>query len=59
LLTKAAWSARVSQGIDTLVKHASEGYTGKAGVMPARGGNPGLTDEQIANSVKWMVANLK
>lgn len=59
MLTQAAWSARVAQGTDTLVKHAIEGYQGQSGLMPAKGGNPALTDEQVAATVKWMVDNLK
>ena len=46
-LDKAHWAARLAQGKDTLHKHAIEGYTGTAGVMPAKGGNPALTDEQV------------
>ena len=30
----AAWEARIATGRETLVKHAIEGYTGTAGVMP-------------------------
>lgn len=58
-LEKSLWSDRIKQGVDTLVKHATEGYTGKAGLMPARGGNPSLTDEQVKATVKWMLDNLK
>lgn len=58
-LEQAAWSARIAQGADTLHKHAIEGFTGNAGVMPAKGGNPALTNEQVIASVDWMVANLK
>jgi cytochrome c5 len=56
---KAAWSARVAEGLDTLVKHAIEGYTGKSGMMPAKGGNPALTDEQVKATVTWMVDQVK
>jgi cytochrome c5 len=59
LLQKAAWAARIAQGEETLVKHAIEGYKGQAGIMPARGGNPALTDGQVAASVRWMLAELK
>ena len=59
MLTQTAWSARVGQGMDTLVKHAIEGYQGSAGLMPARGGNPSLSDAQVEATVKWMVDNLK
>ena len=51
--------ARIAQGKDTLHKHAIEGYTGAAGVMPAKGGNPALTDEQVIATVDWMLANLQ
>ena len=53
------WDARIAQGTDTLYTHAIEGFTGAAGVMPARGGNPALTDEQMKATVDWMLANLK
>ena len=55
----AQWTARIAQGKDTLHKHAIEGFTGAAGVMPAKGGNPALTDEQVAATVDWMLGNLK
>lgn len=58
-LENAAWGPRIAQGEDTLIKHAIEGYTGSAGLMPARGGNPALNDAQVAATVKWMLANLK
>lgn len=58
-MTKGAWQPRIAQGMDTLVKHAIDGYQGSAGVMPARGGNASLTDEQVRASVEWMVENLK
>ncbi len=54
--SKSAWGPRIAQGIDTLVKHAMNGYTGPDGNhMPAKGGNPALTRQQITNTVKWMV----
>ncbi|MFY2762606.1 c-type cytochrome [Arenimonas sp. MALMAid1274] len=58
-LEKAAWAARIAQGADVMHKHAIEGYQGAAGLMPAKGGNPSLTDEQVIATVDWMVANLK
>ncbi len=47
------------QGIDMLVSRAISGYTGSAGVMPAKGGNPALTDEQVKATVEWMVEQSK
>ncbi len=59
LMQTAVWKDRMAQGTETLIKHAIEGYQGSAGLMPARGGNPSLTDEQVAASVNWMLDNLK
>lgn len=57
-MEKAAWTARIAQGKETLHKHAIEGYN-NVGVMPARGGNPSLSDAQVIATVDWMVGNLK
>lgn len=57
--TAEAWAPRIAQGTDTLVKHAIEGFQGQAGLMPARGGNPSLTDEQVRATVEYMVAKYK
>ena len=59
MLVAAGMGARASQGVDLLYQHAIEGFTGAAGVMPAKGGNPGLTDEQVKATVDWMLANIK
>lgn len=45
-----AWGPRIAQGFDTLVKHALEGIR----AMPARGGNPDLSDIEIASAVAYM-----
>ena len=59
-LDHAHWDARVAQGMDTVYTHAIEGFTGPdGGIMPPRGGNPALTDEQMKATVDWMLANLK
>ena len=57
-LVKADWTARLAQGNDVLYKHAIEGYQ-NVGLMPAKGGNPALTDEQVKATVDWMLAQLK
>lgn len=54
-LEKSAWAARLAQGKDTLHKHAMEGIRS----MPARGGNPSLSDEQVMATVDWMIGQLK
>jgi cytochrome c5 len=58
-LVQAQWNARIAQGMDTLYRHSIEGFVGNSGVMPAKGGNPALTDEQVQATVDWMVGNLK
>lgn len=53
---KGAWAPRLAQGKDTLYKHAIEGYTGKNGVMPAKGGRTDLSDELVRAAVDYMAA---
>jgi cytochrome c5 len=52
---KAAWAPRLAKGADTLVKHAIEGFSGEGGLMPAKGGRPDLTDEQVKVTVDYMI----
>ena len=57
---KAAWAPRLAQGLDTLVKHAINGYKGPDGnMMPAKGGNPSLTDAQVKAAVTWITDQAK
>lgn len=52
---KAAWAPRIAQGKATLYKHAIEGFNGKAGVMPAKGGQTAWPDDLIKLTVDHMV----
>lgn len=45
-----AWSARLAQGYDTVMKHAIEGLK----AMPAKGGNPDLDDIEVVRAVVFM-----
>ena len=56
---KAAWAERLAQGADTMHKHAIEGYQGKAGFMPAKGGRTDLTDQSVMNAVDYMTEAAK
>jgi cytochrome c5 len=47
---KADWAPRIKQGYATLIKHAEEGIR----QMPPRGGNPDLSDIEIARAVAYM-----
>jgi len=52
---KAAWAPRIAQGADTLHKHAIEGFQGKAGYMPPKGGRTDLSDQSVINAVDYLV----
>jgi len=52
----AGWADRIAQGADTLYAHAIQGFQGKAGVMPAKGGNMALSDDEVKAAVDHMVA---
>lgn len=46
------WGRRLDEkGLDTLVSHSINGFQG----MPARGGNPNLTDEELERTVAYML----
>ena len=47
---QAAWAPRIAQGYETLVQHATKGIR----MMPAKGGNPALTDAEVADAVAYM-----
>ncbi|MCC7549755.1 MAG: cytochrome c5 family protein [Burkholderiales bacterium] len=47
---KGGWAARIAQGEKTLISHAIAGIRN----MPPRGGNPSLSDAEVARAVIWM-----
>lgn len=60
MLNAAGFGARLAKGKETLYKHAIEGFTGPdGGVMPPKGGNPGLSEAQIHATVDWMLEQSK
>ena len=48
---KALWEPRFVQGLDTLVTHAVTGIR----AMPAKGGDPSLTETHIKDSIIYML----
>jgi cytochrome c5 len=52
---KAAWAPRVAQGKETLYSHAIQGFNGKAGVMPAKGGRSDWPDDLVKQAVDHML----
>ena len=53
------WDKRSEQGLAVLLDHAINGFQGPDGEMPARGGTPSLTDEEVTNAVNYMLATPK
>ena len=53
---KAAWAPRIAQGADTLHTHALQGFQGKGGFMPPKGGRTDLSDQSVINAVDYMVS---
>jgi len=51
----SVWEARIAQGMDILYEHAINGYTGEDGIMPPKGGNLALSDENVRIAVDYMV----
>ena len=49
---KAAWAPRIAQGKDTLYNAALHGLR----AMPAKGGNPSLSDADVKAAVDYMVS---
>ncbi|NTW57423.1 MAG: cytochrome c5 family protein [Chlorobiaceae bacterium] len=56
---KTGWAPRIATGVPALVAHSVNGYTGKKGMMPAKGGNPKLTATQVGDAVQYMVDKSK
>lgn len=56
---KGQWAKPIAKGLDTLYASAVNGMQGSAGVMPAKGGNPALSDAEVKAAVDYMVARSK
>ena len=56
---KVQWATRIAKGVDTLYASAVNGVQGNAGAMPAKGGNPALSDAEVRAAVDYMVTQAK
>ncbi len=57
---KGQWAKRIAKGLDTLYTSAVNGVQGSSGaMMPAKGGNPALSDAEVKAAVDYMVAQSK
>ena len=50
------WGPRIAKGVDVLYENAIKGYTGSKGVMPPKGGNLLITDDEVRAVVDYLVA---
>ncbi len=53
------WATRIAKGLDALYASAINGVQGSAGVMPAKGGNPALSNAEVKAAVDYIVAQSK
>ncbi|MHB1586770.1 MAG: c-type cytochrome [Acidiferrobacteraceae bacterium] len=56
---KQEWAHHLAKGDKVLLQHAENGFTGHTGTMPARGGNPSLTNQDIADAIAYMKSKVK
>jgi len=49
---KEAWAPRIAQGMDTLLKHATEGLR----AMPPKGACAACTEDELKGAIEYMVS---
>lgn len=52
---KKMWRDRAAQPLPTLVQHAANGF----GLMPAKGGNDSLTEQELEQAISYMLSALQ
>ena len=56
---KGLWGPRIAKGKDVLYDHALHGFTGTAGMMPAKGGRVDVSDDLVKEAVDHIVGMAK
>lgn len=51
----ARWAESAAKGIPTLIKHVTEGYQGKYGVLPPKGTCMACSDQDIIDAVHYQL----
>lgn len=59
LSATADWAARIKHGKDQLYQRTVDGFQGSVGMMPPKGGNPYLTDDEVKAAVDFMISKIK
>ena len=49
------WAPRITKGLDTLYSNAIKGFQGETGIMPPKGGNLLLSNEDVMAAVDYLV----
>ena len=49
------WAPRITKGLDTLYSNAIKGFQGETGIMPPKGGNLLLSNEDVIAAVDYLV----
>tara|TARA_R110000782_G_scaffold75529_3_gene150582 strand:+ start:634 stop:1149 length:516 start_codon:yes stop_codon:yes gene_type:complete len=55
----AAWAPRIEKGIETLYDNAINGFQGEMGMMPARGMNQSLSDDEVKAAVDYIIQQVQ
>ena len=56
---KGLWAKRIGKGAKALYSSALNGIQSSTGAMPAKGGNPALSDAEVKAAVDYMMAQSK
>ena len=49
------WNPRIEKGVNTLYTNAIGGYQGETGIMPPKGGNLLLSDDEVKAAVDYLI----
>ena len=56
---KTNWAPRLTQGIETLFTHSLHGFKGNTGIMPPKGGQLQVPNDDIKAAVAYMISQVQ
>ena len=59
LFNPAHWKTRIEKGAESLALNALEGFEGRSGFMPPKGGNPHLSPDEVSAAVAYMILQIE